>query len=57
MSLSREEDKEKTAFAMHKGLFKFDRMPFDLTNVPRRPKTNGHRNSWHELGVHARLFG
>lgn len=29
-----EESKEKTAFACHKGLFQFNRMPFSLTNAP-----------------------
>lgn len=29
-----EESKEKTAFACHKGLFQFNRMPFVLSNAP-----------------------
>ena len=29
-----EQDKEKTAFAYHKGLFEFNVMPFGLSNVP-----------------------
>ena len=29
-----EEDKEKTAFACHRGLFEFQRMPFGLVNAP-----------------------
>ena len=29
-----EQDKEKTAFACHKGLFKFNVMPFGLSNAP-----------------------
>ena len=29
-----DQDKEKTAFATHKGLFQFRKMPFELTNAP-----------------------
>ena len=29
-----EQDKEKTAFACHKGLFEFNVMPFDFSNAP-----------------------
>ena len=29
-----EKDKEKTAFTCHKGLFKFNVMPFGLSNAP-----------------------
>ena len=33
-NISNEEDKEKTAFTYHRGLYEYNVMPFGLTNAP-----------------------